>query len=155
MTFGSVDIILSSMLVATSVSEKSGVNMSWEIKTLAALLDKDENLAVSQEGDCLFLTNEHGIDAYVSLGGEQIIVESLLFSTSQVSNTATLNEAVLRTHKLFPLTTVGIVNVEGTEYYAAFGALSVNSSEDDIHLEIDFLFQNIEGMLDAYEEFIN
>ncbi len=129
--------------------------MSWEIKTLSALLDKDENLAVSQEGDCLFITSEHGIDAYISLGGEQIIVESLLFSTAQVSNTANLNDAVLRTHKLFPLTTVGIVSVEGAEYYAAFGALSVNSSEDDIRLEIDFLFQNIEGMLDAYEEFLN
>ncbi|VAW98858.1 hypothetical protein MNBD_GAMMA20-547 [hydrothermal vent metagenome] len=143
------------MLVATGVNEKLGVNMSWEIKTLAVLLDKDENLAVSQEGDCLFLTSEHGIDAYVSLGGEQIIVESLLFAMSQVSNTAALNEAVLRSHKLFPLTTVGIVSVDGTEYYAAFGALSVNSSEDDIRLEIDFLFQNIEDMLDTYEEFIN
>jgi len=129
--------------------------MNWEIKTLSELLDKDENLAVSQEGDCLFLANEHGIDAYVSLGGDQIIVESLLFAKSQVSNTAALNDAVLRTHKLFPLTTVGIVNVEDTEYYAAFGALSVNSSEDDIRLEIDFLFQNVEDMLDAYEEFIN
>ncbi|HEB56210.1 MAG TPA: DUF2170 family protein [Gammaproteobacteria bacterium] len=129
--------------------------MSWEIKTLSTLLDKDENLAVSQEGDCLFITSEHGIDAYVSVSGEQIIVESLLFSTAQVSNTANLNDAVLRTHKLFPLTTVGIVSVEGAEYYAAFGALSVNSSEDDIRLEIDFLFQNIEGMLDAYEEFLN
>ncbi len=129
--------------------------MSWEIETLSTLLDKDENLAVSLEGDCLFITSEHGIDAYLSLGGEQIIVESLLFSAAQVSNTAALNDAVLRTHKLFPLTTVGIVSVEGTEYYAAFGALSVNASEDDIRLEIDFLFQNIEGMLDAYEEFLN
>ncbi len=128
--------------------------MSWEIKTLSEFLDKDESLAVSQEGDCLFLTNEHGIDAYVSLGGDQIIVESLLFAKSQVSNTAALNDAVLRTHKFFPLTTVGVVNVENAEYYAAFGALSINSSEDSIRLEIDFLFQNVEVMLDAYEEFI-
>ncbi len=132
-----------------------GVNMSWEINTLSELLNKVEDLAVSQEGDCLFLTNEHGIDAYISLGGEQMIVESLLFATSQVSNTAALNDAVMRTHKIFPLTTVGIVNVDGVEYYAAFGALSISSSEENVLLEIDFLFQNVEDMLDAYEEFIN
>eukprot|EP00055_Hartaetosiga_balthica_P005564 m.142116 g.142116 ORF g.142116 m.142116 type:complete len:58 (+) comp46311_c0_seq1:329-502(+) len=52
---------------------------------------------------------------------------------------------------LFPLSTVGISQVAGEEYYTAFGALSSQSKAESIMIEITALFHNVEAFLDAYQ----
>lgn len=126
--------------------------MTWDLDQLETLISGYDDLVVTREEACLLITNSDGIDAWLAISGEQIIVETLLFSTEEVKDRAALNEEILKTHQLFPLTTVGISMVAGEEYYIAFGALSAQSKESSIMIEIETLFQNVEAFLDAYQD---
>ncbi len=126
--------------------------MTWDLDQLKTLLSKDNDLVVTEQEDCLLIANKDGLDAWLALSGEQIIIESLLFSTTEVSDTAALNEEILKTHMLFPLTTIGISSVAEEEYYTAFGALSSQSKPESIMIEINTLFHNVAAFLDAYQE---
>lgn len=125
--------------------------MSWDIQQLSQLLSEQEQYVVTAEQDCLLVANEDGIDAWLAISGEQILVESLLFSVADVKDNAALNDEILRTHMLFPLTTVGISTVGGEDYYTAFGALSAQSKAESVLIEIDTLFQNVAAFIDAYQ----
>jgi len=128
--------------------------MAWELSQLATVISQQSGYVVTHEADCLLIANEDGIDAWLAISGEQILVESLLFSLDEVKDKAALNEEILRTHMLFPLTTIGISNVAGSQYYTAFGSLSAQSKQESIVIEIDTLFQNVEAFLDAYQGFL-
>ncbi len=128
--------------------------MSWDLSTIEGLLAKQSNWVVHSENDCLFITNEDGLDAYIAVSGAQIVVESILFASSSVADTSALNEQILKTHQVFPLTTIGITHVEGDDYYMAFGALSSQSKEESIIIEVETLFDNVAAFLDAYEDYL-
>ena len=128
--------------------------MNWDLSTIEESLSKQTNWAVHSESDCLFITNEDGLDAYVAVSGAQIVVESILFTSSSVADTNALNEHILKTHQVFPLTTLGITTVEGEDYYMAFGALSSQSKEESIIIEVETLFDNVSAFLDAYEDYL-
>lgn len=129
--------------------------MAWSLDELNTLLEKQQDLSVSKEGDAIFISNEDGIDAFITVSGEQLLVESLLCPVAQIRDTAAFDALILRTHKnVFPLTTLGITTIGDKEYYAAFGALSSESKSETVMIEIDTLFLNIEGMLEFFEEFL-
>lgn len=125
--------------------------MTWDLNQLETLISNNQDLVVTREENCLLIANADGIDAWLAISGEQILVESLLFSTQEVKDKAGLNEEILKTHMLFPLTTVGISQVADEEYYTAFGALSSQSKAESVVIEIETLFQNVEAFLDAYQ----
>ncbi|MDN4503750.1 DUF2170 family protein [Alteromonadaceae bacterium BrNp21-10] len=125
--------------------------MTWDLNQLETLISKHDDYVVTREDNCLLIANTDGIDAWLAISGEQILVESLLFSTKEVKDTAALNAEILKTHMLFPLSTVGISTIVDEEYYTAFGALSSQSKEQSILIEVETLFQNVEGFLDAYQ----
>ncbi|MEJ2694497.1 MAG: DUF2170 family protein [Candidatus Thiodiazotropha sp.] len=124
--------------------------MTWTLAQLQELISKHDDIAVTHENGTLIITNEDGIEAYLTVSGDQILVETLLFPASQVKDVANLNTDLLRTHMVFPLTSGGITTISGEDYYTAFGALSAKSKEESIFIEIDTLFQNVNDMLDAY-----
>ena len=124
--------------------------MTWTLTQLQELVSKHDDLAVTHEDGTLIITNEDGIEAYMTVSGEQILVETLLFPADQVKDISNLNADLLRTHMVFPLTSAGITTISGEDYYTAFGALSAQSKEESIFIEIDTLFQNVSDMLDAY-----
>lgn len=126
--------------------------MTWELAQLEALFSDNKDLVVTRQQDCLLIANEDGIDAWLAISGEQIIVETLLFSVAEVKDKASLNEEILKTHMLFPLTTVGISVVADEEYYTAFGSLSSQSKGESIVIEVETLFQNVASFLDAYQD---
>ena len=126
--------------------------MTWDLDQLETLITKHNDLVVTREDNCLLIANDDGLDAWLAISGEQILVESLLFSADEVADKQALNEEILKTHMIFPLTTVGISQVAGEEYYTAFGALSSQSKEESIMIEISTLFQNVASFLDAYQE---
>ncbi|MCJ8338185.1 MAG: YjfI family protein [Pseudomonadales bacterium] len=128
--------------------------MSWDLSTIEESLSQQSNWVVHSENDCLFITNEDGLDAYVAVSGAQIVVESILFASSSVADVAGLNEQILKTHQVFPLTTIGITRVENEDYYMAFGALSSQSKEESIIIEVETLFDNVAAFLDAYEDYL-
>ncbi|WP_218311951.1 DUF2170 family protein [Alteromonas antoniana] len=125
--------------------------MSWDLDKLESLLKEYDDYVVTREEGCLLIANQDGIDAWLAISGEQILVESLLFSSTQVADKAALDHEILSTHMVFPLTTVGISTINGEEYYTAFGALSAHSKAESIIIEVETLFQNVASFLDAYE----
>jgi uncharacterized protein YjfI (DUF2170 family) len=128
--------------------------MNWDLDQLVTLIDKQTDYVITREDDCLLLANADGLDAWIAISGEQILVESLLFAESEVADVSALNAAVLRSHMIFPLTTVGISSINGEDYYTAFGSLSAQSKESSVLIEIETLFQNVEAFLDAYQEYL-
>jgi uncharacterized protein YjfI (DUF2170 family) len=128
--------------------------MTWELSQLAEAISEVDGYVVTREADCLLIANEDGIDAWLAISGEQILVESLLFSLDEVADANAMNNEILRTHMLFPLTTIGISNVAGGEYYTAFGSLSAQSKKESVLIEIQSLFQNVEAFIDAYQGFL-
>ena len=125
--------------------------MTWDLNQLESLINNNDELVVTREENCLLIANNDGIDAWLAISGEQILIESLLFSSNEVKDRVALNEEILKTHMIFPLTTVGISQVAGEEYYTAFGSLSSQSKEESVMIEIETLFQNVEAFLDAYQ----
>ncbi|QCZ92953.1 DUF2170 family protein [Salinimonas iocasae] len=125
--------------------------MTWDLAQLESLLTQYDDFVVTREEGCLLIANQDGIDAWLAISGEQILVESLLFSADQVKDKAALDHEILSSHMVFPLTTVGISNINEQEYYTAFGALSAQSKAESIVIEVETLFQNVASFLDAYE----
>ena len=87
--------------------------------------------------------------------GEQIIVESVLWPVDAVVDVAGFNDAVLRTHKYFPLSTISLDTMaNGESVYHMFGALSASSIMSNVLLEIDMLANNVIQATQAYAEFL-
>lgn len=96
--------------------------------------------------------NEFGdLPVYVTVAGEQIIVESVMWPLAEVNDPAAFNDEVLRTHKVFPLSTISLdVGVDGEAYYTMFGALSATSLLNNIVFEIEMLADNVIKATEAY-----
>ncbi len=129
--------------------------MIWNNDTLKALAESQSSWVVDAEGDCLKISNDEGIDAFIYVGGLQILAETALFPAARVTDKATLNDLILRTHHLLPLTTICINKIGGEDYYAAFGSLSVDSKDRVIVEEIETLFANVDEFLELYNEYLN
>lgn len=99
---------------------------------------------------------EYGdLPVYVTVYGDQILVESVLWAASDVTDMAAFNEATLRTHKYFPLSTVSLdILADGVDYYQMFGALSSTSRLSNVIFEIEVLASNVIQATEAYSEFL-
>lgn len=100
----------------------------------------------------LYLTmHDYGdLPLFMAVVGRQIVVEAMLWPVSQVSDATRFNEELLRTHKLFPLSTLGIGVIDGEAVYIMFGALSSASSLSDVLFEIETLADNVIRATEAY-----
>ena len=88
---------------------------------------------------------------YLTVSGEQIIADAVLWPLSMVKDSNTLNDEVLRTHKLFPLSTISLDRFpDGTDYYTIFGALSSASLLQSVIQEIETLAANAIKATEAY-----
>ncbi|MFT6113692.1 MAG: hypothetical protein ACJA10_000625 [Oleispira sp.] len=95
------------------------------------------------------------LPVFLTVVGEQIIVESVLWPVNAVSDVAGFNDAVLRTHKYFPLSTISLDTMtNGDSVYHMFGALSAASLLSNVLLEIDMLANNVIQATQAYAEFL-
>ncbi len=94
------------------------------------------------------------LPVFVSVVGEQIIVESILWPTESVKDINQFNEEVLRTHKFFPLSTIGIERLAENDFYIMFGALSSESSLSNVMFEIEILADNVIKATEAFEDYI-
>jgi hypothetical protein len=126
--------------------------MSVTTVSLLAVLAEATQFSVVEEAGCLVVTNDEGLDAFVTLGEQQILVESVLFPAANIADVAALNDQILRTQQLTPLTSVGLKKIDGEDYYIAFGALSTDSKDSVIIEEIDTLFANIDDFIELYSD---
>jgi len=90
----------------------------------------------------------------VAIGGQQIIVEALMWPLHQVIDPAAYNAHVLRTHKRVPLSSVGIESIGGTPCYIMFGALDVQAQLATILFEIETLAENVIASVEAHRAFL-
>jgi len=126
----------------------------WNSATFSSLVQSQTSWKLETKGDCLELTNEDGLSAYLYGGEQQILVETALFRTSSVSDVAALNDLILRSHHLVPLSTVSIKKIGDEDYYVAFGALSTESQASHVLEEVATLFENTGEFLELYGEYL-
>lgn len=128
--------------------------MAWTFDSVKALIEAQENRIVESEGDCLRVSNDEGTDVFVYAGEQQILVETPLFPLVKVSQPEALNQLVLRTHQLLPLTTIGIKHIGDEDYYVAFGSLSIDSKDTVVLEEIETLFLNVAEFMELYSDYL-
>jgi len=126
--------------------------MTWQLSDLLPILSEHEGWQVEANELTLILRNEDNIEAFLAVAGEQILVEVLLFPQEQVTDINALNNDILRTHKMFPLSTIGINEIDGNSYYVAFGSLSSQSKAESVVIEVATLFRNVEAFIDLYQD---
>lgn len=92
---------------------------------------------------------------FLTVSGDQIVVEAALWSADEVVDKNRFNDAVLRTHKYFPLSTISLDSLgEGKDYYFMFGALSSTSILLNVVFEIETLATNVLQATEAYSDFL-
>ncbi|MDH5619256.1 MAG: YjfI family protein [Gammaproteobacteria bacterium] len=103
----------------------------------------------------LVVMHEYGdLPVYVTVAGDQVIVEAVLWPTSEIEDTAYFNETVLRTHKYFPLSTISLGQRAHDDYYLMFGSLNASSDLTDIVHEIEVLASNVIHATEAYADML-
>lgn len=155
---------------ASDMNQTTGVslmseNNSWTTERLYIALSSSQlchskaaSLEIIEGADPaihLIMHNFGDLPVFLTVEGDQIIVEAVLWSTSQIDDQAGFNEAVLRTHKYFPLSTISLDKLsDGSDYYHMFGALSSLSSLQNIIFEIEVLANNVIQATSAYSNFL-
>lgn len=96
-----------------------------------------------------------GVESFLSVGGQQVIVSTLIVAANDIEDRASLNEFLLKSNKIFPLSSFSIATIDGVEYYELIGELSVYSSIAHIVEEIETLQDNVEladGLLKKFRK---
>ena len=91
---------------------------------------------------------------FLNVAGGQIVAESVLWPQAEVIDTHLFNETVLRTHKLFPLSTICLERRFEDDYYMMFGALSATSDLQEVLHEIDELALNVLNATEMYDDLL-
>lgn len=92
------------------------------------------------------------IEAVLVRTDTEILVQTALLPVEAVRDRARVNERILRSHKLIPLTTVAIEKIGEREFYIAFGALAAESRPEVVVKEVDFLYANLDDIAELFEE---
>ena len=103
-------------------------------------------------GILITMTEFGDLPLLMSVSGSQILVDTLLWPVEKVDNAAAFNEMILKTHKLLPLSIIGIrPGPDGKDYYEMFGSLSAGSILESVLFEIETLADNAMQAADAYQ----
>jgi uncharacterized protein len=157
-------VVASGLLPAKGESRMTDVVNRWTTASLHDALAKAD-MFIAKRADLELIDGvspalhivmyEYGdLPLFLTVSGEQIVVEAMLWSVSEVNNPALFNETVLRTHKYFPLSNISLDKMDGDDCYHMFGALSSASSLQDVILEIEMLASNVIQATEAYSEFL-
>ncbi len=147
--------------------KESGMSVSqvWTVQALHAALSaadsfKDGRVSVEllqgTDASLHIVMREYGdLPLFAAVYGEQIVIEAVLWPVEDVRDPDAFNKEVLRTHKLFPLSSIGLQAMpDGQECYIMFGALSATSNLSNIVEEIETLADNVIKVTEAYEDLI-
>ncbi|SMF47379.1 hypothetical protein SAMN02745866_03052 [Alteromonadaceae bacterium Bs31] len=137
----------------------------WSSESLCEELKKEElftsgnadiELIDGVEPTLHIIMREYGdLPLFLTAAGEQIVVEAVLWPTGDVEDPNKFNDAVLRTHKYFPLSTISLDTLsDGKSYYMMFGALSATSVIPNILFEIETLAANVIHATEAYSNLL-
>ena len=146
----------------TFTERKMSKDENWTTESLLEALQQSEpvtagdievSLVEGADSGILVTMKEFGdLPLVMSVSGSQIIVDTLLWPVEEPGDSAAFNEMILKTHKLFPLSTFGIVDgPDGRDYYEMFGSLSAGSILETVIFEIETLADNAMQAAEAYQ----
>ncbi len=133
--------------------------MGWIPQALASALQQAAELNVKidyNNHSFIIIMNDYGdLRLNVLFTSRQIIIETIICPLSAIQRQDLFNAFILRHQKLLPLSSVAISRLKNDEYYVAFGALSLNSSLEDVVLEIATLAANALNLAELIEQYTN
>lgn len=133
--------------------------MGWIPQALASALQQAAELNVKidyNDHSFIIIMNDYGeLQLNVLFTSRQIIIETIICPLSAIQRQDLFNAFILRHQKLLPLSSVAISRLKNDEYYVAFGALSLNSSLEDVVLEIATLAANALDLAELIEQYTN
>lgn len=133
--------------------------MGWIPQALASALQQAAELNVKidyNDHSFIIIMNDYGdLRLNVLFTSRQIIIETIICPLSAIQRQDLFNAFILRHQKLLPLSSVAISRLKNDEYYVAFGALSLNSSLEDVVLEIATLAANALNLAELIEQYTN
>lgn len=131
--------------------------MAWTPQLLAEAVQTLPELNIDieyNEKSLIIKMNDYGdLSLGILFTSRQIIIETVICPVCSINQKNEFNIFLLRNQKLLPLSSVGISRVQHDEYYVAFGALSLNSSLDDVVLEMTTLADNALDLAEITEEY--
>lgn len=130
----------------------SVIDIAWTIHSLrdglveSALVREGEMTATVVEGVepvLLVVMHEFGdLPIYVSGGGLQLVVSTLLWPCDEQNDRAAFNEFLLKAQKIVPLSNFGITTVDGRDYYELMGEISSKTTLQTLVIELRTLADN-------------
>lgn len=99
--------------------------------------------------------HEYGdLPVFMTVSGDQIVAESILWPANDVADQARFNETVLRTQNYYPLSTICLGKRAEQDYYLMEGSVSATADINDITLEIETLANNVIRVTEAYADIL-
>lgn len=99
--------------------------------------------------------HEYGdLPVFMTVSGNQIVAESVLWPASYVQDKAAFNETILRTQNYYPLSTICLGRRADEDYYLMEGSVNAVSSINDIILEMETLANNVIRVTEAYVDIL-
>ncbi|ADG11597.1 DUF2170 domain-containing protein [Caulobacter segnis] len=130
----------------------SVIDTAWTIHTLrdglveSSLVREGEMTVTVVEGVepvLLVVMHEFGdLPIYVSGGGLQLVVSTLLWPCDEQNDRAAFNEFLLKAQKIVPLSNFGITTIEGRDYYELMGEISSKTTLQTLLIELRTLADN-------------
>lgn len=152
---GMIKSILQESSMTTAVNMWS-TNKLYDALSSVDLFTSDAasiELVEGNEPSLHIIMHEFGdLPIFISVVGEQIIVESILWPVELVKDVIKFNDETLRTQRLFPLSTIGIERLANNDFYVMSGTLSAESSLSNVMFEIEMLADNVIKATEAFEK---
>ncbi|PHY17114.1 YjfI family protein [Caulobacter sp. BP25] len=130
----------------------SVIDTAWTIHTLrdglveSSLVREDEMTVTVVEGVepvLMVVMHEFGdLPIYVSGGGLQLVVSTILWPCDEQNDRAAFNEFLLKAQKIVPLSNFGITTIEGRDYYELMGEISSKTTLQTLVIELRTLADN-------------
>lgn len=107
---------------------------------------------INGEEPCLLITmHEFGdLPIFLTVMREYLLVEALLWPSSEVKDSDAFNRECMLTSKLFPLSNI-CIDALNEEHYIMYGALSATSLLSNVVFEIETLADNVIKATEAFE----
>ncbi len=124
-----------------------------ELSTTGMVRSGKASIELINDADPAMMITMHefgDLPIFMTVSGDQIIAESILWPATEVADKAAFNETILRTQNYYPLSTICLGMRAHEDYYLMEGSLSSVSNIDTIILEIETLANNVIRVTEAY-----
>lgn len=122
-----------------------------KLTELEFAINQTTGLAAHAEGDLLVVESaDHDFSLTVTANDEAIMVVSHLFSTSEVTEVAALNELFLKLSPVVPLSAIGKIEND----YILYGSMAPNTIVENAIYEVQQHFDNHDDVLASASELL-